>query len=440
MVGTPLRHVTPFRGLIALCAVMGLFISACGGGSSTTSGTDNSAPITVWVDSTRQAAVKLYQQKHPDAKINVQVVDLGGFPSKVLLFNNTGQGWPDVVFADPGLVSQVADAAHHYPLDLTPYISSDVINNFAGIDDCRFNGKLYCLRNDLAQEVLWYNKPLMDQFGYLVPKTWEDYQALGLKVAAEHPGYTIGAFGDSQALNVYFGGSNCPIKRVVANSKVYINTADPNCTRAATMVDSLIAAKALSTKGPFDPDYIAAANDNKVLMLISASWYGEYVFKPTYYKGITSQNGALSVAPPPKWAADSQTYTGAQGGSGWTIFNGVKNRNLAIDLILFLTTADDYQSTAPTYPAYKPEAAKWQTTLSSDPLYTTNPFPILQQSASYLYAGWGPVRFDTEGVFNKDVIAAVQKGQTVASALPAYQKDLVGGAAVEGYDVVTTAP
>ena len=40
---------------------------------------------------------------------------------------------------------------------------------------CTVNGSVYCLRNDLAQNVLWYNKTLMDKWGYQVPATWEQY-------------------------------------------------------------------------------------------------------------------------------------------------------------------------------------------------------------------------------------------------------------------------
>lgn len=167
------------------------------------------SPITVWIDSTRQAAVDAYLKANPgDADlIKVETVDRGQFPAKVLLFNNTGNGWPDVVFAEPNLVGQVADAAHDFPLDLRPYVSDKILSGFApGANaDCTLpDGKLICLRNDLAQNVLWYNKNLMKQFGYSVPTTWEEYRALGEKLATEHPGYVIGAFGDDQALNTYF--------------------------------------------------------------------------------------------------------------------------------------------------------------------------------------------------------------------------------------------
>ena len=128
----------------------------------------------------------------------------------MLLENNINSGWPDVVFAEPDLVAQVSDAAHHFPLDLTPYVSSTIQSNFAGLDSCSIGGKLVCLRNDLAQYVLYYNAPLMQQFGYTVPTTWEQYEALGLKVAKDHPGYIIGEFADAFALDEYYLGWAVP--------------------------------------------------------------------------------------------------------------------------------------------------------------------------------------------------------------------------------------
>ena len=145
---------------------------------------NSGAPITVWVDTTREAGAQLYKTLHPDVAdlINIELVDRSQFPAKVLLFNNTGSGWPDVVFAEPfPLVAQVADENHAFPLDLKDSVPSDLIDGFAdgALDPCMFDGHLYCLRNDLAQVVLWYDAKLMEEWGYAVPTTWEEYEELG---------------------------------------------------------------------------------------------------------------------------------------------------------------------------------------------------------------------------------------------------------------------
>jgi len=427
--------------LLAACGSAAPATPAQQGGAGEAVATDDNAPITVWVDSTREGAVKLFKEKHPDKAnlINIELADRGQFPAKVLLFNNTGSGWPDVVFAEPEIVGRVADASRNFPADLTPYVSQETLDKFApGANaPCTFDGKLFCLRNDLAHNVLWYNKPLMDEFGYQVPTTWEEYLSLGQRVAQDHPGYIIGAFGDDQAMNVYFWASRCPMNQLKDPNTVLINLSDPKCVRAAQLVDSLIANGTISKLGPFDPAFVELVSQNKLLMLPAASWYGEYVFggKPdsTYYKEATSQ---LGVAPPLKWADEDKAYTGAQGGSAWTMSRHTKNPKLAAELIVWLTTSDDYQGSAPTFPAYLPAADTWSKTIAGNKLYASDPFPVLKDSSGLIDPLWANVRFDKSKTFSTVVIGAVQAGQTVESALPELQKQLTALAEAEGYQVV----
>ena len=165
-------------------------------GAASTVKTDDKAPVTVWIDAARKPAADKYLATHPDKKdlVKFEIVDRGQFGAKVLLFNNAGSGWPDVVFAEPNLQQYVAAPSHNFPVDLTPLVSKDIVDKFVpgALDPCyTTDKKLICLRNDLAPNVLWYNKKLMDEFGYTVPTTWEEYIALSDKVAKEHPGYVM---------------------------------------------------------------------------------------------------------------------------------------------------------------------------------------------------------------------------------------------------------
>jgi multiple sugar transport system substrate-binding protein len=402
-----------------------------------------SDPITIWIDTTRQAAVDLYLQTFPeDAElINVEIVDRSQFPAKVLLFNNAGSGWPDVVFAEPELVGAVADASRNFPLDLNEFVTPDILENFApGANaPCTTpDGKLVCLRNDLAHNVLWYNKPLMDEFGYEIPTTWEEYEALGERVVEEHPGYIIGAFGDDQGMHTYLWPSGCPTGQAVDALTVYINTLDPNCIRAVEMVDRLLAMGALAKLSPFDPAFVELVNQNMLLMLPAASWYGEYVFggkeDSLYYK---TSEGQLGVALPPRWSNEDVALTGAQGGAAWTVSRHTLNPELAVKFVVWVTTDNAYQGTAPTFPAYLPAAEVWSQTISNSPLYATDPFPILNEAAGLIDPRWGNVRYNRQEAFTSTVIPAIVEGNTVASALEAFQAQLVGLAQSQGYAVVT---
>ena len=157
----------------------------------------------------------LWIKTHPDqaSLVKFEITDRGVFASKVLLFNNSGSGWPDAIFAEPSIVQTVADTAHDYPLDLTPWVDKAIVDNFVpgSLDPCYSADKtqLLCLRNDLAPNVLWYDKTQMDAFGYQVPTTWEDFQALGDKLVKEHPGYIMGT-ADNEPTFVMWA-SNCPL-------------------------------------------------------------------------------------------------------------------------------------------------------------------------------------------------------------------------------------
>ncbi len=436
------RSFSIFRHVISAALLLGLSAAALPASARQAAG----SPITVWIDTTRQAAVDKYLAANPgDASlIKVEIVDRNQFPAKVLLFNNTGSGWPDVVFAEPNLVAQVADSAHDFPLDLRPYANDKLLAGFAtGANaDCTMpDGTLICLRNDLAQNVLWYNTPMMKQFGYTVPTTWEDYQALGDKLAKEHPGYQIGACGDDGCMYVYFWGSGCPTGQAVDANTVFINTADPRCTRAAALVDHLQANGSISKANPFDPTFVKQVTDGKLLMIPGPSWFGEYIFggsaKSLYYQ---TAEGQLGVALPLKWAADKAPLDGAWGGAAWTVSKHSQNPALAAKFAVFVTTDNGYQGTAPTYPAYAPAAELWSNTLSANKVYTANPYPVMKQAATFYDASWGVTRFDRADSFKRIVAGAIANGQTAVSSMKAWQDDLSNLAQAQGYTVVTTKP
>src|SRR5262249_16141794 len=67
---------------------------------------NETAPITVWIDPARKPMADLWSKTHPDqaSLVKFEIVDRGQFPAKVLLFNNSGSGWPDAIFAEPNIV------------------------------------------------------------------------------------------------------------------------------------------------------------------------------------------------------------------------------------------------------------------------------------------------------------------------------------------------
>ena len=426
------KQIWKYLGLFVLVSI---FVVACGKTEAPAEITyDENAPITVWIDQDRQPYIDAYKEANPDKADLIQetIVDREQLPSKVLLFNNTNQGWPDVVFGEPRFVGRVADAAHNFPLDLTPWVDADVLNNYDGMAGCTFGDQIFCVRNDLAQYVLYYNKPLMDEFGYAVPTTWEEYQDLSDKVAAEHPGYLLGTFGDGWTFLAYFDPSGCPSHELVDDNTFKVDMSDGRCVRAAKLVDHMIANKTLWNTDYFDATFVQQQNDNKVLMVPMASWaWG--VFNGTYY--LTAEH-QLGVAPPLKWEDQEQAIDVAQGGAGWMVSRHTKNPKLATELIVWLTTNEDLWSTIPNFPAYKPIQSLFQDQVSGNDIFANDPFPAMQEAAGLL----GPLdkwpRFDLISPLTEVVKGAYQENATIESVLNMVAEKLTPLAQTEGYEVV----
>jgi ABC-type glycerol-3-phosphate transport system substrate-binding protein len=399
-------------------------------------------PITVWIDQTRQAAFDAYVAAHPQYKslLKSVIVDREQFPAKVLLFNNTKSGWPDVVFAEPRLVARVADAAHNFPLDLKGLVPDDQINNYDGENNCIFNGKVYCLRNDLAQMVTYYNKPLFDQFGYTVPTTFEDMQALSDKVAAEHPGYLLGTVGDGWSLLSFFEASGCPIYVQKDPGTLEVNPSDPSCVRAAQLMDHMIANKTVWNTDYFDASFVKQANNNKLLMLIGPVWMALGTFKGTYYTDKTTPKATdklLGVAAPLKWASDSAAQTAAMGGSAWTVSSHTKNVGLAVDFVEWVTQNADFWKGTTNYPSYKSLQPEFQAAVQADPIFASDPFPAFQTGAGEISAqGDSWPRFDLIVPLTNWVKNAASSHTTLQASLPKITDAFTPLAQAEGYQVV----
>ncbi len=147
-------------------------------------------------------------------------------------------------------------------------IPQATLSNFAtgSLNPCTVNGKVYCLRNDLSQVVLWYNASLMKQWGYQVPTTWPQYEQLGETVAKQHPGYLVGNAGDTFTPEIYMWASQCQANDVTGLRTVTVNVTSPDCTRMASLLDTLIKAGSMSKLSVFSTAF-DKNEKGKVLML-----------------------------------------------------------------------------------------------------------------------------------------------------------------------------
>ncbi|MDX3694543.1 ABC transporter substrate-binding protein [Streptomyces europaeiscabiei] len=443
------KRVRSTRGsaLLAGCAAtMMLTVAACGGTGSSTGKTTKDgfaqAPqkdgaLTVWVDSTRLAAAKQYQQLHPDVKLDIVTYDGNAngsnyLQTKVQLFNRTSKGWPDVVFSSQNNeVTWAVDAGFAAPLN-KGLIPEATLGQFAkGANDvCSVDGTLYCLRNDLSQAVLWYNAPLLKKFGYAVPTTWEEYQQLGEKVAEEHPGYLVGDAGDSFTPEIYLWASKCGANDITGPKSVSVNTTSGACTKMAKLLDVLVKNKSMSITGVFSTDF-AKNKADKVLLMPGPAWFGGAVFKD----GLKTPAGQIAAAPIPQWKGDTEPSTGNVGGGTWLLSQHSTHLKAATDFLKWVTTDNAYQGkTAPGFPAYAPAAEAWLKGQNASGYFASD-LSALASASSQVWPGWGSGQFSQEAIWAATVKPGLTQGKSIVSMLPAWQDSIVKYAESNGYKV-----
>ncbi len=440
-------------GLLAIGGALAITaVAACGtssGTSSTASGTQNGfkpaaqsgGALTVWVDSTRLAAAQLYQKQNPKVKMKIVTFDGDAngsnyLQTKVSLFNRTRGGWPDVVFSSQNNeTSWAVQAGFAAPLNkgLIPQATLDGWATGANAP-CTVDGTIYCLRNDLSQTVLWYNDKLMRQWGYQVPTTWEQYQALGQKVATEHPGYLIGDAGDTFTPEIYLWAGKCGANQITGAKAVTVNTTSSNCTKMAGLLDTLIKNKTISISSVFSSDF-DKKEPGKILMLPGPAWYGGALFQGTF----KTAAGQIGVAPMPQWAGDTSPSVGNVGGGTWLLSAHSANLKAATAFLTWVTTADDYQGKlAPGYPAYSSAAKTWLAGQTASGYYADDITAPLQAAANQVWSGWGYGQFSQEAIWAATVTPGLNAGKSLVSLLPAWQGAIENYARSDGYQVATS--
>ncbi|SRR6266404_3077518 len=423
--------------LVATGTIGGLVAAAEGAGFAR-----SSAPrLLVWVDATRVAQVKAYEKSHPNVKVDVVTYDgndggSGTLQSKFALFNRVGHGWPDVFFSGENYdAASIASPQYKDAQVLSDgLVATSVLKKFAAgtLADCTVNGKIVCLRNDIGQDVLWYNKKLMDQFGYAVPTTWAQWAAIGEQVAKQHPGYIIGSAGNAFDDEIYLQASECPMSKLLNSYTVQISPTSPNCTRVANLLDPLIANGSVPVVSLFAPTFLKQYG-SKVLMMTGPSWYGDFVFANP--SGLAVPAGQIAAAAPLSWTAGKQPVTGDVGGGLWFVSSHSKQTKAAVAMATWLATSYKSQGIGPTYPAYTPDQAPWVTAQQKSGYFANDLGPVFAKAGTEIWSGWSALRYAPDSIWSSTVIPALTGGSTLASQLPAFGQGLKNVAQVNGYTV-----
>lgn len=391
--------------------------------------------LNVWSDTPRLTMFDLYDQTHDNVTLNVTTVAPADLIAKIQLALQAKSEIPDVIFMSSiDYAAQLSTRRSNYLMDLTDKVPQALQDEFYpnGNSPCHVNGKLLCLRNDLAHMIVWYDKDAMAALGKAVPTTWEEFQALGAELGPQ--GYALGTGVESFPLLAYLVSDGCQIAMPVEgkDDTLKIDLSTESCLKPARMVDAMLANGSLTKVGPFEPDFVALAKGGKVPLMIGPTWFGEYVIKPTY----EWPAGKLAAALPLKWADQEQPLTWSWGGGTYGGWKDTAHPAEVVDLIQWMATDVANQTNAVTLPAHRPSAEAWGERLKADSYYADpNVFAIEAEAAQYSHPGYTALRIDVAGAIAKTIVQPLASGGTVEGGLPALEAELVNLAKLNGYQV-----
>ena len=424
------------RLAVALVAVvaLGLALAGCSAGSSSS----GRPSILIWADTPRIPQATEYQ-KEMKGKVDVKIETIAqaDAQTKIALANRAKKGWPDIIFGTAADTAVFLDPSNGYAADLTKLVPKKIFDGFGeGNSDCLFDGKYYCLKNDLANTVLWYNTKIFTQLGLTVPKTMDEFVDTAMKLKGT--GYSAGAYGDQLYYAAFLQSSECPLADLTAKNTVRIAPDDPKCTRVAKAIQPLLDAGVIDKRSPFDAGFIKdVAAQDKVAMTIGPSWWGDFVIKPA--ASWNAPAGEFAAANMPTWGTGSDDKSGAYGGGVFTVSSHSKFPQAAADAAVWMTTSDwmATAATTPTFPAYGPANKLWEARISKDTYYANNVYTAMAAGANNISQVDRPVRFPFVAQFGPTLVADINNGKSLKTALDDYAKSIQGLAPQSGYKVVT---
>ena len=460
------RRSTRFPRLLVLTAAAASLALMAAGCSSGGSGSDSSggsgsdsgfgfpapeqikdSPITIWVDADRSAIAEAFQTDNPDIKVNIETYDgnSGGtnsFQTKVALADAAGEGWPDVVWSgqvnDASWAAKEQNGVQAFAAALDTGVTEDGwLDGYTAhaLDPVTVDGHIYGARDNLAPVVFWYNKALFDEFGYDVPETWEDYQALSDKLAADHPGYILGSIGDPfTAVLTDMWAAQAPIYTVDSDNNFTADFSDDHTTRMIALLDHMFANGTLTLDGLFTPDW--AANHKDTTLGIPG---------PTWFIGAVIQNPDSLAAEPGTWAAGAPLHwagedvnTGNVGGGFWYGSSHSTNLEAVGKFLQYATSGPQSVKLITGLPAYESTASEWlDGQVDSGYWANSDTFKdVVTGAASHIWAGWGAtLSFSSEPAWAEIVAPALAAGKTIDSVADEWKTRYENDAKVNGYTV-----
>ncbi|WP_162606362.1 ABC transporter substrate-binding protein [Jiangella asiatica] len=177
-------------------------VAACG--SAGTSGDDGAVTLEVWSvidpESTTdprgaafQDQLEVFEESHPDFKVNVTVYPFAKIAEELIRASATGRG-PDVVDVYDPVVPMHIAAESIQPLDdyAGPWLDEFGDDYIFPLEPLRGGGdSIYAMAYEMRGQVLWYRQDLLDQAGVAAPTSLSEVAA-SAGALSELPGDVTG--------------------------------------------------------------------------------------------------------------------------------------------------------------------------------------------------------------------------------------------------------
>ncbi|WP_163227662.1 extracellular solute-binding protein [Bifidobacterium choloepi] len=329
---------------VAAVAALAMGLAGCGSGSdsSSSSSSDEVVKITYMhrlPDSdgmtTVDEIVSQWNKAHPN--IQVTATKFSGNASdmikKLETDVNAGNA-PDLAqvgYAElpevytKGMLEDVTEYAEQYKDDFAsgPYSLMQV------------DGKTYGLPQDTGPLVYFYDKAAFDELGLTVPTTQEEL--ISEAETAAKSGKYIMSFQADEAGNMLSGlagasGSWYTIK----DDAWVVNTETDGSKAVASVYQTLLDNKAVTTYPRWDPTFDAALQDGTLIGTIGAAWEAPLLMDSIGDSG----KGNWAVAQLGDWF-DNGGKTGPDGGSGVAVLKGCEHPKEAMEFLDWFNTQVD---------------------------------------------------------------------------------------------------
>ncbi len=179
----------------------GLTISACGGGSATSSGSGGNVELNFvfWGDANRakmtEAALRIFEKKNPGITVKTEYQDSAPYADK-LATRFAGGNPPDVLAMANRSLLEYAQRGTLADLKSFPELNLDKVPETT-LSRGEVDGKLYGLATGVTTIGMVVNKTITDQAGVTIPDdktwSWEDYAKFATEVTQKTGGKVYGA-------------------------------------------------------------------------------------------------------------------------------------------------------------------------------------------------------------------------------------------------------